>query len=121
MWKAYDAIVISSLCSQLCILFRIGASKWFAYMDHDYVFNETSALFTSLPLNCVTPVFQWDSLIHGKDALINVPQPLQPAPPNSSSHSHDNRGPKDEPWEFANQSEEPSNVGLRRAGIPYAT
>ena len=51
-WTVYDEILILSLFTQVGILCRLGAAYWFHYFDS--VFHSNSALFTSLPLNCLS-------------------------------------------------------------------
>jgi fluoride ion exporter CrcB/FEX len=51
-WTTYDDILILSLFTQLGIVFRLGASTWFANFDN--VFNSDSPLFVVLPLNCLS-------------------------------------------------------------------
>jgi fluoride ion exporter CrcB/FEX len=51
-WTAYDDIVILSLFSQLGIICRLVAAYWFRYFDG--VFTSGRALFTALPLNCLS-------------------------------------------------------------------
>jgi len=51
-WKRYDDIIILSIFSFLGILFRLMAASFFHKFDD--VFNEKSALFTNLPLNCLS-------------------------------------------------------------------
>ncbi|GAX10293.1 hypothetical protein FisN_3Lh494 [Fistulifera solaris] len=51
-WTTYDDILILSLFTQLGIVFRLGASTWFANFDN--VFNQDSPLFVVLPLNCLS-------------------------------------------------------------------
>jgi hypothetical protein len=51
-WTAYDEILILSLFTQIGILCRLGAAYWFRYFDD--VFHADSALFTNLPLNCLS-------------------------------------------------------------------
>lgn len=51
-WKRYDDIIILSIFSLLGILFRLMAASFFHKFDD--VFNEKSALFTNLPLNCLS-------------------------------------------------------------------
>ena len=65
-WKRYDDIIILSLFSILGILFRIAATNFFTKFND--VFNETSALFTNLPLNCLS-CFIMGLLCSGDDAI----------------------------------------------------
>lgn len=51
-WTAYDEILILSLFTQVGILFRLAAAYWIRYFDN--VFHSDSALFTNLPLNCLS-------------------------------------------------------------------
>lgn len=51
-WTAYDEIIILSLFTQVGILCRLGAASFFRYFDG--VFHSGSALFTNLPLNCLS-------------------------------------------------------------------
>ena len=51
-WTAYDEILILSLFTQVGILFRLAAAYGFRYFDS--VFHSDSALFTNLPLNCLS-------------------------------------------------------------------
>lgn len=51
-WTGYDEILILSLFTQIGILCRLGAAYWFRYFDG--VFHADSALFTNLPLNCLS-------------------------------------------------------------------
>ncbi len=51
-WTAYDEILILSLFTQIGILCRLGAAYGFRYFDS--VFHSDSALFTNLPLNCLS-------------------------------------------------------------------
>jgi hypothetical protein len=51
-WTAYDEILILSLFTQVGILCRLGAASFFRYFDG--VFHSDSALFTNLPLNCLS-------------------------------------------------------------------
>ncbi|KAG7346463.1 CrcB-like protein, Camphor resistance CrcB [Nitzschia inconspicua] len=51
-WTAYDEILILSLFTQIGILCRLGAASFFRYFDT--VFQSDSALFTNLPLNCLS-------------------------------------------------------------------
>lgn len=50
-WSSYDDLIILSLFALLGIAFRLLAAVFFRRFDD--VFNEDSALFTNLPLNCV--------------------------------------------------------------------
>jgi fluoride ion exporter CrcB/FEX len=65
-WKAYDEILILSLFSILGILFRLLFATWFSTFDN--VFNENSALFTNLPLNCFS-CWLMGFLCSGNEAL----------------------------------------------------
>jgi len=65
-WRLYDDHVILSIFGILGILFRILASSWFRTFDD--AFNETSALFTNLPLNCLS-CFIMGLLCSGDEAL----------------------------------------------------
>lgn len=49
-WTTYDDIIILSLFTQLGILCRLGMASWLRIFDG--VFQNDSALFTNLPLNC---------------------------------------------------------------------
>ncbi len=49
-WTTYDDIIILSLFTQLGILCRLGMASWLRFFDG--VFQNESALFTNLPLNC---------------------------------------------------------------------
>ncbi len=51
-WTAYDEILILSLFTQVGILCRLGAATFFRYFSN--VFHSDSALFTNLPLNCLS-------------------------------------------------------------------
>ena len=51
-WTAYDDIIILSLFTQIGIVFRLASATWFEIFDG--VFNNESALFTMLPLNCLS-------------------------------------------------------------------
>lgn len=51
-WTTYDDIIILSLFTQLGILCRLGVASWFRFFDG--VFQNNSALFTNLPLNCLS-------------------------------------------------------------------
>ena len=51
-WTAYDEILILSLFTQVGTLCRLGAAYGFRYFDS--VFHSDSALFTNLPLNCLS-------------------------------------------------------------------
>jgi fluoride ion exporter CrcB/FEX len=51
-WTSYDEILILSLFTQVGILCRLGAASFFRYFDS--VFHSGSALFTNLPLNCLS-------------------------------------------------------------------
>jgi len=50
-WRTYDDIIFLSLASQFGILFRIISSS---LMSISSVFSTNSALFTNLPLNCLS-------------------------------------------------------------------
>lgn len=51
-WTAYDDIIIISLFTQVGILCRLGAAYWFRMFSN--VFRNDRALFTNLPLNCLS-------------------------------------------------------------------
>jgi len=51
-WTIYDDIIMLSLFTQLGVVARLLVSTWFTYFDG--VFREDSALFTNLPLNCLS-------------------------------------------------------------------
>mmetsp|Transcript_28871 Transcript_28871/g.78211 ORF Transcript_28871/g.78211 Transcript_28871/m.78211 type:complete len:929 (-) Transcript_28871:208-2994(-) len=51
-WTAFDEILILSIFTQVGILCRLGAAYFFRYFDN--VFHSDSALFTNLPLNCLS-------------------------------------------------------------------
>ena len=51
-WTAYDDFVILSLFTQFGIICRLAAAYWFRVFD--VVFRADSALFTVLPLNCLS-------------------------------------------------------------------
>ena len=65
-WKAYDEVLILALFSILGILFRLLFARWFSVFNS--VFNENSALFTNLPLNCFS-CWLMGLLCSGNDAL----------------------------------------------------
>ena len=65
-WRLYDDHIILSIFGILGILFRILASSWFRMFDD--AFNENSALFTNLPLNCLS-CFIMGLLCSGEDAI----------------------------------------------------
>ncbi|VEU37700.1 unnamed protein product [Pseudo-nitzschia multistriata] len=51
-WTAYDEILILSIFTQVGILCRLGAAYFF--QNFSDVFHSDSALFTNLPLNCLS-------------------------------------------------------------------
>mmetsp|Transcript_14357 Transcript_14357/g.33425 ORF Transcript_14357/g.33425 Transcript_14357/m.33425 type:complete len:841 (-) Transcript_14357:171-2693(-) len=51
-WTSYDEILILSLFTQVGILCRLAAAYSFRYFDN--VFHSDSALFTVLPMNCLS-------------------------------------------------------------------
>jgi len=51
-WTAYDEILILSIFTQIGILCRLLAAYWLKNFDN--VFHKDSALFTNLPLNCLS-------------------------------------------------------------------
>jgi fluoride ion exporter CrcB/FEX len=51
-WTAYDDFLILSLFTQFGIICRLAAAYWFRVFDA--VFRNDSALFTVLPLNCLS-------------------------------------------------------------------
>ena len=51
-WTAYDEILILSITTQVGILCRLLAAYWLKNFDN--VFHKDSALFTNLPLNCLS-------------------------------------------------------------------
>jgi fluoride ion exporter CrcB/FEX len=51
-WTTYDDIIILSLFTQIGILCRLGTASGFRIVDS--VFRHDSALFTNLPLNCLS-------------------------------------------------------------------
>ena len=63
-WRTYDDIIFLSLASQLGILFRILSSS---LMNVSSVFSTDSALFTNLPLNCLSCLIM-GLLCSGEDA-----------------------------------------------------
>jgi len=50
-WRTYDDIIFISLFTQLGMVFRLAAAKWFSVFDN--TFRADSALFVNLPLNCL--------------------------------------------------------------------
>jgi fluoride ion exporter CrcB/FEX len=50
-WKTFDDIIFISLFTQLGMVFRLAAAKWFSVFDN--TFRPDSALFVNLPLNCL--------------------------------------------------------------------
>ena len=68
-WKTYDDIIILSLFTQVGIVFRLAAAGWFSYFDG--TFHPQSALFTNLPLNCLS-TFLLGLLSSGQDILHSV-------------------------------------------------
>lgn len=68
-WNTYDEIIILSIFSMLGIVFRIFAANFFSRFDD--VFNERSALFTNLPLNCLS-CFLMGLLCRGEDAMKTI-------------------------------------------------
>ena len=50
-WRTYDDIIFISLFTQLGMVFRLAAAKWFSVFDN--TFRTDSALFVNLPLNCL--------------------------------------------------------------------
>ena len=65
-WRLYDDHIILSIFGILGILFRILASSFFRMFDD--AFNENSALFTNLPMNCLS-CFIMGLLCSGEDAM----------------------------------------------------
>ena len=65
-WRLYDDHIILSIFGILGILFRILASSFFRMFDD--AFNENSALFTNLPMNCLS-CFIMGLLCSGGDAM----------------------------------------------------
>ena len=50
-WKTYDDIIFISILTQIGMVFRLAAAKWFSVFDK--TFRADSALFIQLPLNCL--------------------------------------------------------------------
>lgn len=67
-WTAYDDIIILSLFTQLGILCRLGMAYWFRFFDA--VFQSESALFTNLPLNCLSCFFM--GLLCSGESLMQI-------------------------------------------------
>jgi fluoride ion exporter CrcB/FEX len=67
-WTAYDDIIILSLFTQLGILCRLGMATWFRIFDG--VFHNESALFTNLPLNCLSCFFM--GLLCSGESLMEI-------------------------------------------------
>ena len=65
-WRLYDDHIILSIFGILGILFRILASSFFRMFGD--AFNENSALFTNLPMNCLS-CFIMGLLCSGGDAM----------------------------------------------------
>jgi len=65
-WRTYDEVVILSLFSICGVIFRLLAASFFKRFDD--VFNENSALFTNLPLNCMS-CFLMGLLCSGEDVM----------------------------------------------------
>lgn len=65
-WKAYDELLIISLATQLGILFRIISSSLIS-VSPSTIFDKDSALFTNLPLNCLSCLIM-GALCSGQEA-----------------------------------------------------
>ena len=52
-WTTYDDILILSLFTQVGIVFRLAVATWFGIFDNVFN-NDSSPLFTNLPLNCLS-------------------------------------------------------------------
>ena len=50
-WRTYDDIIFISIFTQIGMVFRLAAAKWFSVFDK--TFRADSALFVQLPLNCL--------------------------------------------------------------------
>ncbi|KAL3796641.1 hypothetical protein ACHAW5_008916 [Stephanodiscus triporus] len=66
-WRAYDTVIMLSICSVVGIAIRMMSATWFR-LELGAVFSEDSALGTNLPLN-VWSCFLLGLLCSGRDAM----------------------------------------------------
>lgn len=82
-WRTYDDLLFLSLFTQLGVVARLASSTWFTYFEG--VFTADSALFTNLPLNCLS-CFILGTLCSGESCMEIISTRF--SPPRLQQHYH---------------------------------
>lgn len=117
-WTIYDDILILSLFTQIGILCRLGTAYCFGFFDS--VFQQESALFTNLPLNCFA-CFVMGLLCSGESLMEIVSTRF--TPPRLQHDLHQEARSllaenEDDTQDLENLPESPSAASPRWAGTP---
>jgi fluoride ion exporter CrcB/FEX len=115
-WTAYDDILILSLFTQIGILCRLGAASWFRIFDA--VFRNDRALFTNLPLNCLS-CFVMGLLCSGESLMQIISTRFTPPRLQHDLHQQAHQAyqdSEDSPEDFGISPHHSTSSGLRWRG-----
>ena len=112
-WTAYDEIIILSLFTQIGILCRLGVASWFQIFDA--VFRADRALFTNLPLNCLS-CFAMGLLCSGESLMQIISTRFTPPRLQHDLHREAQEASEDEDDDFGLPSPRPPSSATRWRG-----